>query len=192
VSIGQGSQNLAMGTCDGLIHLRRATEADARAIAEVHVDTWRRAYRGLVAQDLLDSLNVDSRERFWQRALAAMPADRRPWLAEADTEVVGFVSAGAAEDQDAKPTTGQVYAIYVSADCWDRGVGRNLLGHAERDLRDHTYVEATLWVLATNERARRFYEAAGWHPDGAEQTQTFGGAELHEVRYRKTLERPTI
>jgi ribosomal protein S18 acetylase RimI-like enzyme len=181
-----------MGTCDGLIHLRRATKADARAIAAVHVETWRRAYRGLVRQEVLDSLNVDNREHFWQRALAAMPADRRPWLAEADAQVVGFVSAGAAEADDAKPTTGQVYAIYVSADCWDRGVGRNLLGHAERDLRERGYDEATLWVLATNERARRFYEAAGWRPDGAEKTEPFSTTELHEVRYRKMLGRPTI
>ena len=181
-----------MGTCDGLIHLRRAAESDARAIAEVHVDTWRRAYRGLVAQEVLDSLNVDSREQFWQRALAAMPADRRPWLAEADAKVVGFVSAGAAEDDDPTQTTGQVYAIYVNADCWDRGVGRNLLGHAERDLRGSGYVDATLWVLAANERARRFYEAAGWRTDGSEQTETLSGAELREVRYRKTLDRPTI
>jgi ribosomal protein S18 acetylase RimI-like enzyme len=178
--------------CEGMVHLRRAHENDARAIADVHVETWRRAYRGLVAQEVLDSLNVDNRERFWQRSLAAMPADRRPWLAEADSGVVGFVSAGAAEDDDAKPTTGQVYAIYVSSDCWDRGVGRNLLGHAERDLGVRGYVEATLWVLATNERAREFYEKAGWSADGSEKTEMFGGAELHEVRYRKTFARPTI
>jgi ribosomal protein S18 acetylase RimI-like enzyme len=178
--------------CEGMVHLRRAHENDARAIAEVHVDTWRRAYRGLVPQDVLDSLSVDTRERFWQRSLGVTPADRRPWLAEVEGVAVGFVSAGAGEDDDARATTGQVYAIYVSPDCWDRGVGRNLLGHAERDLGDRGYVQATLWVLATNERARQFYEKAGWSADGSEKTEIFGGAELHEVRYRKTFARPTI
>jgi ribosomal protein S18 acetylase RimI-like enzyme len=176
-----------MPVCDGVVHLRRATEADARAIAEVHVSTWRHAYRGLMPQALLDGLDVDAREQFWRRELTLEAPDRRPWLADAQGEVAGFVSAGASHDDDAQPWTGEVYAVYVSADCWDRGVGRNLLAHAERDLRTHGYSEATLWVLAANERARGFYEAAGWHLDGRRKSDSFAGTELPEVRYRKTL-----
>jgi hypothetical protein len=44
-----------------------------------------------------------------------------------------------------------------------------------------------LWVLASNEQARRFYEAAGWRPDGGAQTIELGGATLEEVRYRREL-----
>ena len=176
-----------MGTCDGLIQLRRAKEGDARAIAEVHVATWRHAYAGLIPAEVLGMLSVDSRERFWQREVTVMAPDRRPWVAEVDGAIAGFVSAGASRDDDATRWTGEVYAIYVDAECWDRGVGRNLLTHAERDLSAHGYTEATLWVLAGNERARRFYEAAAWQFDGATKVETIGSAELREVRYRKTL-----
>jgi RimJ/RimL family protein N-acetyltransferase len=44
-----------------------------------------------------------------------------------------------------------------------------------------------LWVLATNERARRFYEKAGWHADGAEAPHDVGGTTHTVVRYRRSL-----
>jgi ribosomal protein S18 acetylase RimI-like enzyme len=176
-----------VGTCAGVVHLRRATEADARAIAEVHVRTWQHAYRGLIPAHVLDSLSVERREEFWGSEVRLLPPDRRPWLADAEGTVAGFVSVGPSQDADATSSTGEVYAIYVDPDCWDRGVGRNLLAHGERDLAAHGYTEATLWVLTSNERARRFYEAAGWTTDGTERVANIAGAELHEIRYRRQL-----
>lgn len=48
-----------------------------------------------------------------------------------------------------------------------------------------------LWVLATNSRARRFYDGVGWRADGAERTEDWHGTALHEVRYRINLS-PTV
>ena len=46
-----------------------------------------------------------------------------------------------------------------------------------------SYRTAILWVLVTNERARRFYDAAGWVCDGAEKTELVGGtASITETR----------
>jgi len=42
--------------------IRPATPEDARAIAEVHVASWRYAYRGLLPDDVLDRLSVEERE----------------------------------------------------------------------------------------------------------------------------------
>ena len=59
---------------------------------------------------------------------------------------------------------------------------------ASRDqLRRDGAREALLWVLARNERARRFYEIGGWRPDGARRMEIFGDSALEEVRYRCTL-----
>jgi len=160
----------------------------ARAIAEVHIATWRDAYRDLVPPAYLAGLNVDNRERMWRNELTVVAPDRRPWVAEASSQVIGFVSAGASRDDDAKPAEGEVYAIYVLPDCWDKGIGRNLLGHAERDLRGHGYTQAILWCLEGNARARTFYEQVGWRADGTEKKHDFAGTDLAEVRYRKVLE----
>ena len=39
-------------------------------------------------------------------------------------------------------------------------------------------------MIDRNDRARRFYENAGFRADGAEKHQTFGGADVRELRYR--------
>ena len=49
------------------------------------------------------------------------------------------------------------------------------------------YASAVLWVLVTNERARRFYEIAGWSCDGTEKSEPFGPATLTETRYGRPL-----
>jgi hypothetical protein len=51
------------------------------------------------------------------------------------------------------------------------------------------YANAILWVLDTNERARRFYALAGWEQDGASKTDGSRGFPITEVRYRRTLTR---
>jgi ribosomal protein S18 acetylase RimI-like enzyme len=49
------------------------------------------------------------------------------------------------------------------------------------------YREATLWVLDTNARARRFYTAAGFSADGGTKTDDIGGFVIREIRYRRPL-----
>jgi ribosomal protein S18 acetylase RimI-like enzyme len=174
-------------TCQGEIQLRRATEADASAIAEIHVRSWQRAYRGILPAPFLDGLRVVDREDGWRRGMTTLPHERHPWLAEVDGRIAGFVSAGPSRDDDADRQTGEVYAIYVDPDCWDRGIGRALFGHVTHDLRGHGYEVATLWVLAENRQARDFYEAAGWRTDSGLRSELIGGQPCEEVRYRLPL-----
>ena len=98
--------------------------------------------------------------------------------------MVGFVTFGPSEDEPADPEVGQVYAIYVDSGYWDRGYGRDLFAAAVRGLTAADFGAATLWVLESNARARRFYESAGWAADGATKTERRGDVELREIRYR--------
>lgn len=178
----------AMGACDGKVDVRPASAADAPGIAEVRVRTWQVAYRDILPAQFLDELSIEaSADRFRERLSAPTP-DRRTWVAEAAGRIVGFVSLGAVRDQPAPRLSGEIYAIYVLAECWERGIGRQLLETAARELKALGYSDAVLWVLADNQRARTFYERAGWHADGATKQDTFGGREVTEVRYRIALE----
>ena len=58
---------------------------------------------------------------------------------------------------------------------------------ARAGLREAGFREAALWVLDTLERARRFYAADGWQPDGATKIDERPGRTLSEVRYRRLL-----
>ena len=176
-----------MEPCTGEVHLRRAAERDAAAIAEVHVETWQGAYRDILPAAALQGLSAAQREPFWRQQLETLPRERRPWLADAGGRVVGFVTAGPSRDDDAEPETGEVYAIYVRPACWDRGIGRHLLDHAVRDLREWGYAAATLWVIEANARARDFYERSGWTLDAANRTERIWDTDVVEVRYRREL-----
>jgi ribosomal protein S18 acetylase RimI-like enzyme len=157
--------------------IRRATVDDALELARVHADSWRAAY--------LDRFEYDWRERCFREAL-----DRgveETYLVRSGVQVVGFLTLGAARDPDLDAErTGEIWGIYVSPDAWRRGIGRALEGKAERILRSRGYEDAVLWVLEGNARARRFYEAMGFAPDG-ESREMDWGAPLRAVRYAKHL-----
>ena len=44
-----------------------ATSEDCRAVAEVHVESWQHAYRGILPEQYLASLSVAEREAMWRR-----------------------------------------------------------------------------------------------------------------------------
>jgi len=74
----------------------------------------------------------------------------------------------------------------VIPDWWATGTGRSLMSCAVATLSEAGYQQAVLWVLAANDRARRFYEKAGWLPDGASNVLT-GLGSVVEVRYGRPL-----
>ena len=81
----------------------------------------------------------------------------------------------------------ELAAIYLLPGSWGKGLGRELMTAGLSALSEAAFDEATLWVLDTNSRARRFYEAAGWHADGAGKQDDGRGFVLNEVRYRRPL-----
>src|SRR5207247_2084234 len=142
--------------------IRLATQADVNAIVDVHVETWKVAYRGQLPGEYLDDLDATRPRRapIWQRAIES-PA-QRVFVAVRDGVVVGFVSVGPADDTTLAAGVGELYAIYVHPNAWDIGAGRALMSRGVDALRELGYARAVLWVLGSNERARRFYERAGW------------------------------
>jgi GNAT superfamily N-acetyltransferase len=167
--------------------IRAAKPDDARPVAEVHVASWRHAYRGLLPDDSLERLSVDDREAMWLRAFAGPDPMSGAFVADVDGRIVGFASFGPSRDEDAPDGTGEVPAIYVDPVVLGSGVGRELFEAATLALRDAGFARATLWVLEANALARRFYEKAGWAWDGAVSTHMFDCANEPVVRYAVDL-----
>jgi ribosomal protein S18 acetylase RimI-like enzyme len=82
---------------------------------------------------------------------------------------------------------GEVTTIYVLPQAFGQGIGRELMRAALTTMTEAGYVEATLWVLADNERAIAFYGAGGWQPDGSRKQDTIAGVPVTEIRYRHAL-----
>jgi GNAT superfamily N-acetyltransferase len=175
-----------------VVRLRPATVADARGIAEVHVEGWRWAYRGLLPGAFLDGLSVDERVEMWRSALGGLDARGGCLVAEGDdARIVGFVSFGAPADGATAPGAaapddgdlGEVHAIYLVEGAQGTGTGRALFDAAVTGLRAAGFRRAFLWVLAGNRRARRFSERAGWRWDGTTSEHRLDCGNEPIVRY---------
>ena len=163
--------------------VRPATVEDADAIARVHTRGWHVAYADVFPRDRLFEWQSDV-ER-WRSRLSHPTPRAAAFVAEHGGRVVGFATCGPNRDE---PPVGELYAIYVEPESWGAGAGRALIARIEHALLDAGFGEATLWVLAQNERARRFYERAGWHDDRGRQQERFLETDVTEVRYRKRFE----
>jgi len=173
-----------------MVEIRGATPRDARAIATVNVESWRAGYRGQLPDDVLDGLSIDAREEFWSEALTTRPARTRISVAASAGTVVGFAATGpplVPVDRD-DPSLGDLYALFLRPDVWRQGIGRQLHAAALDGLRSAGFTHSGLWVLATNDRALRFYAHLGWTDTGRTQVDTGpGGVELRERRLHRDL-----
>ena len=170
--------------------IRPATIDDARSIAEVHVNSWRTTYAGHIPGEYLAGLSIPNRERSWKASIESIEIAGKPVLvAVIDNAVVGFVCFGPSRDDGAAERgIGEIYAIYLSAEHQGKGIGRALWNAALSRLKECQFTEVTLWVIDSNMRARGFYEQMGCQPDGQTKIVEICGKNLHELRYRGTLQ----
>jgi len=186
------------------IRIRQAVDSDARGIAQVHIDSWRSSYAGIVPADHLAGLDYDEREVRWHRILA----DRRQnaFVAEdQDGRIIGFASGGpersgsppaggtascsdepqidpgAPEPSTAPEYAAELYAIYLFESGQRQGVGRRLVVALCSWFLSRGWRSMLTWVLTDNP-SRNFYEALGGEEVRVE-TITIGGTELTEVAY---------
>jgi ribosomal protein S18 acetylase RimI-like enzyme len=171
--------------------VRLARAEDAEPIGALHVRAWHWAYRGLMPERLLAAQDPQKRAEMWRGALTKAGTAQRIWLALAGDELVGFAASGPSRDEDAERDCGELYAIYIEERVVGSGVGKTLARKSLVDLASRGFTRATLWVLDSNERGRRFYEAGGWELDSKEKLDARDGVTLRELRYSIDLD-PTV
>lgn len=171
-----------------MVEVRPAVENEGWAIGGLRHRAWQAAYRGRLPDAVLDELPVD--EEKWQEIARGERGEERLWVAFAGGKIVGYCHTGPSRDVDAPPGGDEVYALYVEPDLLGFGVGNALFDRAVADLRERGSEQVTLWVLEGSARARRFYEVAGWAPDGSRRDDCEGIAGAPAVRYRVELVPP--
>jgi GNAT superfamily N-acetyltransferase len=176
--------------------VRRATAADAAAIAAVHVRAWQAGYRGLLPAALLGAITPQLRERQWHARLSGASGERVETLVvEDEAGTAGFCSfAAPSRDPDAGPATAELAAFYLDPARWGSGVADRLLSALLERLAEDAaarWCELTLWMLDGNGRAGAFYARHGFTPDGARRTDTLAGpAGLRVAAPHVRLRRP--
>ncbi|KAA2261643.1 GNAT family N-acetyltransferase [Solihabitans fulvus] len=170
--------------------VRRGELDDAAEIARINVAAWQGAYRGIVADAVLDRMLPESRLPGWTRWLT-LPEPHAVFVATDREERIGAYCAvsGVREDNDDHPdlSTGELIAIYADPAFQGTGAGHQVHEAGVRHLAGQGFRYAVLWVFEANTRSREFYEAHGWRHDGAVQSSELAEQELPVVRYARFL-----
>jgi len=164
-----------------MLTLREGTGGDAAAIARLHAESWRSAYRGMLSDEYLDHRVHHERAALWQRRFSEQA--EKPFfviLAETETELAGFACAF----PDEHPTYGAYLDnLHVVPQRTGQRIGRRLLtAVAERLLANERRGGLYLWVIEQNIRARRFYSQAGGLEVGRETLSMPDGSRVMEMR----------
>ncbi|MEV4428552.1 GNAT family N-acetyltransferase [Streptomyces sp. NPDC049602] len=168
--------------------IREALPQDAAELAAVHVLSWRAAYRDLLPGPYLDALDPEERAAVWRARLTAPDRPTALVATGDDGRLVAFSCFRPWPGEEFAPgSTAELAALYALPEVWGTGVGRALMSASTEALVAGGFRAAALWVFAGNARGRRFYEAAGWRPDGTTVREETGGRLLEELRYRRDL-----
>jgi GNAT superfamily N-acetyltransferase len=163
------------------MRIRAAELKDAEAIALLHAESWRVAYRGIYRDEYLDGDVFRDRKDVWQERLTSPAKGQFTIVAEEDDNIVGFACAIGEEDSRWGTLLDN---LHVDPQRKRGGIGTQLVGEvAMWARREHPDSGLYLWVLEANPSARRFYERLGGR--NAEQTtsEPAGGGIVSSLRY---------
>lgn len=163
------------------VRYRLARAADAAAIAALHAESWRTAYRGMFSDDYLDNDVFADRDAVWKERFSRTDDSIATVtiMAEMAGELVGFAHSFVDEDK----TYGTLLDnLHVRPDAKRLGIGTRLMAETAAWLEwAGSGPGLYLWVLQGNISARRFYEAAGGQPSGEGVSKT-GGSSAPSLR----------
>jgi len=151
--------------------IRHATLADLDAIARVHLAGWMDAYRGILPEGFLSTLDHQQFAAYSRPRLEKPDPSTVFLVAESEDGIGGFARAGptrsASPTGDALPpgfasgASAELYAIYLEPQTIGTGLGKALLKAAAHEMLSRGHRAMCVWVLTGNARARAWYQRRG-------------------------------
>lgn len=167
--------------------VRAAIPADAESIGAIRVAAWQAAYRGLMPEPYLSSLDPGANLDSLRTSLLSEDPPFVLRIAEFESKPVAFSILGRPRYQ-ADPSVAELWALNVHPMYWRKGVGEKLVKQALLDAKDQAYSTLELWCIRGNSAAQRLYEACGFTcSDRARITSSLTGHPLEEVAYNHAL-----
>jgi ribosomal protein S18 acetylase RimI-like enzyme len=159
------------------IRVRKGTQRDASALAELFRASWENAYRGIIPHVHLEGMIRRRDKRWWQNA--AKSSDGLLVLEVAGV-VAGYVTFGRARGRG-KPQ-GEIYELYLAPTYQGLGFGEHLFEAARHALDERRLRGLVVWALTENTAAGNFYWRRGGRPK-ARAYDSIGGAKLEKTCY---------
>lgn len=163
------------------MQIREMISHDLIAIARVNVDTFRETQRGIVPNQLINSLSYERAVQRFQRLLDKKEQLSTIFVAEDRGSILGYAMAGLAREPIPR-YVGELYGIYILPQYHGNGIGRHLMSFVAQHLRAQKIHSMFVVVFSANLTAIKFYEALGAEKL-YDRTVPFDGADLKETIY---------
>jgi GNAT superfamily N-acetyltransferase len=165
------------------ILIRKATFQDSAEIANVHINSWREAYEGLIHSDFLNErpLYYKNRYELWKKV--TINPNQYTFVAESEKHgIVGFINGTNGRDEGFEKKA-EVWSFYLLEKYHGRKIGLNLLKTFFDKHLELGFKEAYVWVLKDNPSIS-FYECTGANRIGKEVNEEVGNQMLPHLCYQ--------
>jgi ribosomal protein S18 acetylase RimI-like enzyme len=164
--------------------IRRATPEDAGRMADIHINGWRYAYRGIVSDGILFvKMNVENRTNALKKIIEEGVEE---WYVLDDNEILkGILLIGASRDNDIQDAF-EMWCIYVDHFMLREGTGNKLLTFCESEAAKRGFSKIILWVLEKNHIGKDFYLKNGFIEEG--KSQFLENLKATEIRLMKNID----
>lgn len=136
--------------------IKFAVKDDLESISKLYVRNHKTTYKGLLSEEYLNSLTVESTKSRWENYLSE--EGNRIWAALENGELLGF--AAGKEDEELEKTW-YLDSLHVSETARGKGIGTLLIKTMGRYALDNGYRAMTICVVKGNEKAKSIYLKLG-------------------------------
>ena len=161
--------------------IERAKLGDEGTLAYIQTESWKAGFREILDEQTLQRCTqLDRATSMYRRLLEAGIGNGYLLRVEGSPHCIAWWDATREKDM---PGYAELICIHSLQNRWRMGYGSKMMEAVLREAAAAAYEKIMLWVFEKNARARRFYEANGFSPNGRTQ---FGLGAV-EVCYERTL-----
>jgi len=157
------------------IYIRRATPEDAYNIKKIHVETYKKSYRGIVPNEYLNNMPLD--DDVIERTKKYLET-AECWLAFIQNESVGFAYVSDIENK-----TFEINALYIHPDFQKQGIGSHFVDFLCQNKKAKGCLKCILWTMKFGP-ALPFYEKLDFKRTNEEKIWKF---EIPIIKLQKEL-----
>ena len=143
------------------IIIRNATIDDIEKIADIKIEGWQTAYRGIIDDDFLDSMDrekeIEKRRNNIENGVSIV-------VAKLNNEIVGFClyrNYNNYPEKFKKEADCEISSLYVTSKLKRNGIGRKIMQYVIELLKKEGKTKMILGCLKENYPSRAFYDKMG-------------------------------
>ena len=141
--------------------VRNAVKEDSKKMANIIVNGWKNAYRGLIDDEFLDNMNEEILSKNWERNILSQNEDNHICVYEENGKVQGIIRFGVPDDKEDKLHNAEIHVLYVETSLKRQGIGSKMFEFAKDYFKKNNMNNLVTWCLKGNNQGLNFYKKMG-------------------------------